>query len=80
MDNRLADLERLKQVIFEYMLSNEVSQRKMAARIGINTGTLGYFLAGKRTPGFVTTAKMINFFKRENAKYENVDWQKDGLA
>ena len=41
---------------------------------------LGYFLRGGRKPGFVTTAKMINFFKRENAKYDGVDWGKDGLA
>lgn len=74
MRDKMYDLDQLRQLVFEYMLNNEVSKLGMSQRIGLSYHTMRNFLDGSRKPTFVSVAKIINFFKRENEKYDNAQW------
>jgi len=80
MKNSLGDLEKLRKMVFEFMLSRELHKNEMAERLGISYKTFKGFMSGDRDPRFKSLSKIINFFKSQNEMYDDVKWDKEGNA
>ena len=78
MRDNFGDLDQLRQVVFQYMLSHETGKVEMAKKIGVAHQTLDRFMDHKRIR-FTSLCKIINFFKNRD-KDLNVDWDKEGVS
>jgi len=80
MKNGLGDLGELRQMVFEFMVDREVDKTALAKRIGISYKTLKMFLDGTSSPKFKSVAKIINFFRQQEKKYNSADLDKEGIS